>query len=404
MNQIIIYCDGAASGNPGPAGVGGVLLKDGVEVDFFSESIGEATNNVAEYRALITALSKAYALGADSVLVHSDSELMVKQIKGEYTVKNEGLAPLYREATELLGRFGSYEISHVRREENSRADDLAKNACQGCVPEKRPNRITFTSDFGHGDGWTGICRAVMRDINPNVEIIDVAHDLPGFDVRKGAFVLATAVLYVEAAVHMAVVDPGVGGTRQAIALETADGTFLVGPDNGLLLPAADRLGGVAKAVAITNPDYMLPSEWATFNARDVFSPVSAHLAKGVAIEKLGQETDRNGLALAPWSPSRMTSNGLEGEIIDIDRFGTARLNITSDEIRRAGVSAGGSIGFEFGSREERMRFERTFSDVGHGEAVALIDSSGFLAIAVNTGSAQDRFGLSTGVRVTLLNR
>ncbi len=402
-----LFVDGAASGNPGPAGIGGTLLKDGEEVVSFSEPIGETTNNVAEYKALIKGLGEAIKQGAYKIEVFSDSELMVKQMKGHYKVKSDNLSGLHDEANRLIREFEKIEITHVTRDKNKKADELACKA----IEDKRPAsvnkkaapkaRITFTSDFGEGDGWTGICKAVIKDINPEADIIDIAHDIPGFDIRKGAFVLATAVLYIKADAHMAVIDPGVGGQRRPVIVRSANGGVFVGPDNGLLMPALDRDGGPDKAILISNPDYTLDDGMATFNARDIFAPVAAHLSKGVGLDDFGEPLDTGTLTPGPWGEARMSSQGWETEIIDIDRFGTARLNIQAHDKERIGFEIDRLAELILSSRTEEIAFKRTFSDVGPGEPLILIDSSGYLSVAVNTGSAADKLGLYVGMRLHL---
>jgi S-adenosylmethionine hydrolase len=407
-DKFTLYIDGAASGNPGPAGIGGVIIKNGEEVKTYSQAIGEATNNIAEYQALIKGLNELVGLGALDIEVFSDSELLVKQMKGEYKVKSENLAGLKKEARQLMESFNDTSITHIPRAKNKTADGLACEA----IKEKRTggsrkktvhsNRITFISDFGQGDGWTGICKAVIKDINPDADIIDIAHDIPVFDIRKGAFVLATAVQYVKAAAHMAVVDPGVGGQRRPVIIRTVNGSLFVGPDNGLLLPAAERDGGVDKAVSISNPAYILDEGLATFNARDVFAPVSAHITKGIGLDEFGEAIDTGTLTPGPWGDARMSSQGWEAEVIDVDRFGTARLNIQSHDAGKIGLEIDKKSGLILSSRTEDISFKRTFGDVSPGEPVMLIDSSGFLSIAINMGSAADKLGLYVGMRLHLM--
>lgn len=406
IEEFELFVDGAASGNPGPAGIGGILSKENEEVLTFSESIGEATNNVAEYKALIKGLGEAAARGVRSIRVFSDSELMVNQMNGDYKVKSENLTDLNKQATELAQGFEDIEIVHVLREKNKRADELACKAIKGSSlagnkKTARSKRITFISDFGEGDGWTGICKAVVKDINPDAEIIDIAHDIPGFDIRKGAFVLATAVLYIKAAAHMAVIDPGVGGQRRPVVVKSLNGGVFVGPDNGLLIPAVKRDGGVDSAFAISNPVYMLYDGMATFNARDIFAPAAAHISRGISPEDFGEQLDVDTLTPGPWGEARMSSQGWEAEIIDIDRFGTARLNIQSHDKERIDLEIDKHVELMLSSRTEQVTFKNTFSDVAPGETLILIDSSGFLSIAVNTGSAADKLGLYTGMRIHL---
>ncbi len=403
-----IYVDGASSGNPGPAGIGGIVLKNGQELLAFSEYIGEATNNMAEYKALLSALERIKSDRAGSVKIKSDSELMVKQLKGQYKTKNPDLRELGSTIRELLSRYDTVDVKHIPRDENTRADSLANDAISKKVDENkgRPKTtfITFISDFGQEDGWTGIVKSVVLEINPKAKIIDIAHDIKPFDINKGAFVLSTVVSYIKPAIHLAVIDPGVGGQRQSLAIETVGGNMLVGPDNGLLIPAAKRDGGIKKVVSITSERIMLKQKWSTFNARDVFAPAAAHLSAGADIKVLGQEIEQNSLVPGLWAESRISANGVEAEIIDIDRFGTARLSIPSADMEKLGISTGSQAELSWADQEIIVKMERTFSDVAQAETVALVDSSGYLCIAVNRGSAAEQYRLKVGQRINIISR
>lgn len=264
--------------------------------------------------------------------------------------------------------------------------------------------ITFLSDFGLGDEWAGVCKGVMCTLAPECRVVDLTHQVPPFDIRKGAFVLAAAVPRLRAAAHLAVVDPTVGvAERRAVAVESRIGDILVGPDNGLLVPALGRLGGPRRAVEITNPEIMLRPVCPTFHARDVFAPAAAHLARGGAFDELGQALDADSLIAAPWPTAEVSPRSVFAEIIDVDHFGSARLSCSRGEIQRGGfvLSQGNPYELSVDERTAPTTFATTYGGVAPGEAVLLFDSSDFLAIAVNQGSAVNVLGLEIGAPVTL---
>lgn len=264
--------------------------------------------------------------------------------------------------------------------------------------------ITFLTDFGLEDEWVGICHGVIRNIVPEVEIIDITHQIPSFDIKKGAFVLVSSLPFMPQGVHLAVVDPGVGGERKAIIIETTRGDFLVGPDNGLLIPAAQRLGGIKRAVEIKNEQYFLKPVSSTFHARDVFAPVSAHLARGVEVGSFGESLDPSGLEPAPWSSSIIKGDEVEADIIDIDKFGTLRLNSTGSDLVRVGIFKGDLVRIKWGSRHRDVPMVETFAEVARGEPLLLVDSSGYVSIAVNLGRADVEFDLKVGEKIRFEKR
>lgn len=401
-----IYVDGAAWGNPGPAGIGGVLYKDGKEIGRFSEYLGEATNNEAEYQALIFALKQAPQEGPETIEIYSDSELLVRQLTRTYRVKSANLKPLYEEVKILLSRFPGAKIIHISRNQNMEADRLANQAIEKHHPRptsdiRHPTIISFLSDFGYTDGWVGICKGVIKDISPEAEIIDISHDIPSFNAKKAAFVLAQAVSFVKARVHLAVVDPGVGGARRPIGIETEQGSFLIGPDNGLLIPAANRLGGIRKVVEISNKEFMLEPVSATFHGRDIFSPVAAHLLKGINLALLGSEIKPAALEKAPWPEPKIGQSQIKAEVIDIDRFGTVHLNVTQSHLKQLKINDGEKLKIEWEKSSQVLPFLKTFSDVGKGKPLLLVDSSGYLCLAVNQGNASELLNLKVGQQVNL---
>src|SRR5947209_7570419 len=180
--------------------------------------------------------------------------------------------------------------------------------------------ITFLSDYGLDDDFVGVCHGVIATICPGARVIDITHGLRRHDVRAGALILAGALPYMPAGVHLAVVDPDVGAQRRAIALETAQGRLMVGPDNGLLSLAAQRLGGVVAAVEIGTSRFRLEPVSATFHGRDIFAPIAAHLAAGTPLGEVGRPCDPGGLQTIELPQPRREDGALVAHAIYIDRF------------------------------------------------------------------------------------
>jgi S-adenosylmethionine hydrolase len=258
--------------------------------------------------------------------------------------------------------------------------------------------ICFTSDYGLSGVLVGTCKGVIATIAPRSCIIDVTHSVPEFDVIRGAETLRHATRYMpQNAVYLAVVDPGDKAKRRALAAEVRSGAYMVGPDNGLLLPAAEALGGIARAVHLTDPRYHIQPVSSTFHGRDVFSPVAAHLAAGADLDDLGD----------PVLPASMESldfpgfrrepgGGLAAEIIDVDRFGNARLSVMQEDL-----DFGYGTSVEIGVRDEVMdaRYVETFGASETGDLVLVPDSHWRLSLAVNKGNAARALLLSVGDEV-----
>jgi S-adenosylmethionine hydrolase len=260
--------------------------------------------------------------------------------------------------------------------------------------------ICFVSDYGFTGVLVGTCKGVMMGIAPRVTIIDVTHSVPEFDVLRGAETLRHATRYMpDDAVYLAVVDPGDKTKRRALAAEVGSGACLVGPDNGLLLPAADVLGGVVRAVHLTNPRYHMQPVSNTFHGRDVFSPVAAHVAAGAGMDDLGEEIDPASLVSLDFPGFRRDRDGgLTAEIIDIDRFGNARLSVMQEDLDyRYGKH------LEIGVRDESMdaRYVETFGASETGDLVMVPDSHWRLSLAVNRGNAARALLLSVGDEVRI---
>ncbi len=267
--------------------------------------------------------------------------------------------------------------------------------------------ISLLSDWGARDPSPAICRGVVLSIAPDALIVDVSHEVEKYSIRHGALLLWCALPSLPIGAHVAVVDPGVGTDRRAIALETARGDYLVGPDNGLLLPGAERLGGVTRCHIIDNSQYRLPVVTSTFHGRDLFAPAAAHLALGVPLEHIGPEIDPAHLANLEWPQVGVHEGALETAVIYRDTFGNAKLaGLTADLVEALdGLSYGDVLNMTVGDgrrkRSEDVIWAQTFGDVGKGERMLYEDSYGRLCIAENQGSATASLGLEDDTPVTI---
>jgi hypothetical protein len=255
--------------------------------------------------------------------------------------------------------------------------------------------ITLLTDFGLEDGYVAAMKGVIAGIAPDADVVDVTHLIPPQDVASGRFRLLTATPYFPpGTVHLAVVDPGVGTRRRAVAVRSSSGSFLVGPDNGLLLGALEADPAVA-AVELSEPRFWrttAPS--ATFHGRDVFAPVAAHLARGVALELLGPAVAPDSLVTVELPAWRPVPGGAEGAVQAMDRFGNLISNVP-------GTVLSGNDAWTAWIAGRTVTGRRTYGDVSPGEALALVGSHGFVEIAVRQGSARDALGASIGIAVAV---
>jgi S-adenosylmethionine hydrolase len=259
--------------------------------------------------------------------------------------------------------------------------------------------ITLLTDFGLEDDFVGVCHGVIARIAPNAKVIDITHGIQAQAVVQGALALARSLPFMPAGVHVAVVDPGVGSARRAVAIATEDGRVLIGPDNGLLIPAAEQLG-ITGAVALTNARYHLSPVSRTFHARDIFSPAAAHLAVGVPLFELGDALPVASLVQLELPAATQTAGRIEATVTDVDRFGNLGLNATRHDLRSAGLGES-EVLVESGGFSARVPFATAFADVALGEVLLLEDSYGALALAVNGGSARERCGVALGDAVSI---
>ncbi|HEY0388062.1 MAG TPA: SAM-dependent chlorinase/fluorinase [Gaiellales bacterium] len=248
--------------------------------------------------------------------------------------------------------------------------------------------VTFLSDFGSSDPFVGICHGVIVRTCPDAEVIHLGHGIQPQSVGQGARVLAGSIPYLPVGVHMAVVDPGVGSERRAICLRAADGRLFVGPDNGLLIAAAEASGGIELAVEITESRYMLPAVSRTFHGRDVFSPVSGHLAAGLDPDRLGHRIDPGELVRLQELAASVEGSVLTAAVQQIDRFGNIQLSAELADVD--GLFESGRR-VELAHRDDRYyaMCALTFADVERGELVLYEDSEQRLSVAINRGNAAE---------------
>jgi S-adenosyl-L-methionine hydrolase (adenosine-forming) len=261
--------------------------------------------------------------------------------------------------------------------------------------------LTFLTDYGLEDGFVAACRGVAIRIAPQIPVIDITHLIPGGDVRRGAAVLAQTVPYFPPAVHVAVVDPGVGTDRRGVAIAAGDAVF-VGPDNGLLSWAAAAAGGARKAISLTNTELWLnPVVAPTFHGRDIFMPVAARLAAGTDLASAGAEVDVSDLVTLPPPTSRVHDGTAEGEVLTVDTFGNVQLSISASDADSIGVRYGRNLRLRCGRQQLTIPYREMFAAVAPGELVAYADSAGMISLAINSGDAAQRLGLPPGAHVSL---
>lgn len=267
--------------------------------------------------------------------------------------------------------------------------------------------ISLCTDYGYSDGFVAACHGVIARIAPHARVLDVTHAVPPGDVRRGSVILADTLRWLPPAVHVAVVDPGVGTGRRGIALVSGDAgdavsAVLIGPDNGLLLPAAHTLGGVRAAYELTDSAYRLPTLSATFHGRDIFAPAAAHLACGVSPDALGPAVNPKSLVTLPAPLCQVDGQRIQVEVLNVDHFGNVALAAGTDELEAIGLRTGATATLRWPTGTEPVLVGTTFADVAQGELVLLVDSAGHLAVACRGSSAADRTGLRPGTVVELI--
>jgi S-adenosylmethionine hydrolase len=279
----------------------------------------------------------------------------------------------------------------------------------GSKPGNGFSTVSFLSDLGTVDESVGVVKSVIRSLAPHAVVIDLTHGIEAHDVRAGGLSLARAIQYIDPGVILAVVDPGVGGSRRAIAVEVANGAaVLVGPDNGLMASAVAMAGGATAAVELSNTDYHLEAVSPTFAARDIFAPVAAHLCNGVPLNDFGPVIDPFGLMPGLMPLPRLEGDALVCEVLWVDSYGNIQLNIGIDELEpvagaggirdarfKLEFSAGGRVGWRM------AKVAATYSDIAGSDAGLIVDSYGLVSIAFSQRSATAELGITTGSAVTI---
>ena len=263
--------------------------------------------------------------------------------------------------------------------------------------------LSFLSDFGT-DTAPAVCRGVIWSILPDARINDLTHSSRQFGIRDGAFLLWSSVPYLPVGVHLAVIDPGVGTERRPIALQVARGDRFVGPDNGLLVPAAERLGGVVAAHTLENRSLWRSSVSHTFHGRDIFAPVAAHLAAGTPIGEVGPAIDPTELARLDLPRADLRDGGFDTSVLFVDAFGNCRLAGQPADLAalRSRLEPGDRFTVRIGSTVHEIPWQPTFGAVEAGAPLLYEDADyAGLAIGINQGSAAERLGLDhdTPVRI-----
>jgi S-adenosylmethionine hydrolase len=262
--------------------------------------------------------------------------------------------------------------------------------------------ITFLSDYGYGDEFAGVCRGVIARIAPDARLIDITHGLPRHAVRQGAVVLANSLPFTPPGVHLAIVDPGVGSDRRPVALRVAEeDRLLVGPDNGVLALACERLGGAVEAADLTTSPHRLEPLTSTFHGRDLFAPVAAQLALGAALSDAGEAIEPETLTRVELPEPRLYDDRVVAHVLYVDGFGNATLNLGHDQVRSTFLRLGERVAVAAGTAAITVPFGRTFADVGPGQGILYEDSSRNLALAVNRESAAELLRLNPDDEVVL---
>ena len=259
--------------------------------------------------------------------------------------------------------------------------------------------ISFLSDFGLQDEFVGVVHGVIARLSPDAQVIDITHGVFPGDVRGGALALTRAIQYLPQGVVLAVVDPGVGTARKALALDTEAG-FFVGPDNGLLSPAVALVGGATAIHSIENPDVIIPAPGVTFQGRDVFGPAAALLSSGEAsLADLGPALNPGSVMPLMLPLPKVEPPLVEGEVLWIDWYGNVETNVGPDDLAIAGARPDEELEVRVGSGWHVARFVRTFGDVPTGQLAVHIDSAGLIAIAVRGERADEELSVSVGMPV-----
>jgi S-adenosyl-L-methionine hydrolase (adenosine-forming) len=259
--------------------------------------------------------------------------------------------------------------------------------------------VAFLSDYGLEDEFVGVCHGVMLRIAPHLRVIDVHHNILRQDIRHGAIVLQQSVPYMPDSIHLAVVDPSVGSSRRAVAIETGWGEIFVGPDNGLLVPAAESSGGVKRVTELVEEQFLLRPISRTFQGRDVFAPATAHIANGVDLAEFGPAIEPSELTPLEIPAAWPHDDHLHAEVLQVDRFGNLQLNFTRSMLEDIGLGDGGALEIRLEGHRLTIPIGKSFADVDPGDYVMIEDSYRHLSLAINKGDARARLRAGAGSTV-----
>jgi S-adenosylmethionine hydrolase len=271
---------------------------------------------------------------------------------------------------------------------------------------KYPSTIVFMTDFGTVDDSVPICKGVMYSIMPEVRIVDLSHQVTPFSILDGArFLFGATPYYPAGTIFNVVIDPGVGSTRKAVVIRSKHGQFFVLPDNGLITLVADR-DGLEAAREITNPEWMIGKALSsTFHGRDIFSPASAHLARGDDWTQVGPAVEIKSLVRLDLQAPKLDPHGLQGEVIATDGpFGNLVTNVDAEDFLKLGYQRGDAVPITIGDKKMELPFVKTFSDVDLGKPLIYIDSRGRFGLAVNQGSFAAIYGIKPPVKFTMARK
>ncbi len=261
---------------------------------------------------------------------------------------------------------------------------------------KKADVVTFLSDYGLEDEFVGVCHGVILRVAPHLRVVDLHHNILRQDIRHGAVVLLQSINYLPESVHLAVVDPGVGSGRRAVALQTGRGETFVGPDNGLLIPAAVASGGIKRAFEVSDRRFLLTPVSRTFQGRDVFAPAAAHIAAGVDPAEMGPPISPDDLVQLEIPQAWVHDDHLHAEVLQVDRFGNLQMNLALEQLEQVAISGGDRLEVRLEGHRLTVPFADTFADVAAGEYVLIKDSYNYVSLAVNKGDAAARLRARSG--------
>lgn len=260
--------------------------------------------------------------------------------------------------------------------------------------------ITLSSDFGKQTQGVGNMEGVVYSINPDAKIIHLMHGIEGFSIMAAARTMET-VFYMPVGFHVCVVDPGVGTKRKAVIIKVGRGDYFVGPDNGCLMTAPRLLGGIEKAVEITNEKYMITPVSPIFHGRHIFAPAAAWLSKGVPVQEFGPEINPKDLAKAPYGEAVVQGGSIEATVIHVNHFGSLHLNILQEELDKLNLAKGETVELSTGKKKITVPFYDTFGEVAAGKPLIMKDDYRRIEVAVNCGSFANEYSVGVGDRIVI---